>query len=202
MLHNMLITTIFYESHPFTCRGGFTTWHMRCFVRDVCTIRQFSTAPFFLQYFLIDFGFHRLSMCCELFPRIGFQITAIRYIGAHPGDLFGSDGTPSHTPGTQPVRQHMAYVSFRTASSIWLGQGFMDTLPVRHDVLIAVPDGFFPLGTLPQFSLYFFHESFAVIGFQRLIQGRTCTFACNLAEVLTGMVSIDHMSTVPYVLGP
>ena len=82
MLHNMLITTIFYESHPFTCRGGFTTWHMRCFVRDVCTIRQFSTAPFFLQYFLIDFGFHRLSMCCELFPRIGFQITAIRYIGA------------------------------------------------------------------------------------------------------------------------
>ena len=26
MLHNMLITTIFYESHPFTCRGGFTTW--------------------------------------------------------------------------------------------------------------------------------------------------------------------------------
>ena len=66
-------------------------------------------------------------MCCELFPRIGFQITAIRYIGAHPGDLFGSDGTPSHTPGTQPVRQHMAYVSFRTASSIWLGQGFMGT---------------------------------------------------------------------------
>ena len=158
----MLITTIFYESHPFTCRGGFTTWHMSCFVRDVCTIRQFSTAPFFLQYFLIDFGFHRLSMCCELFPRIGFQITAIRYIGAHPGDLFGSDGTPSHTPGTQPVRQHMAYVSFRTASSIWLGQGFMDTPPVCHDVLIAVPDGFFPLGTFPQFSLYFFHESFAV----------------------------------------
>ena len=137
MLHNMLITTIFYESHPFTCRGGFTTWHMSCFVRDVCTIRQFSTAPFFLQYFLIDFGFHRLSMCCELFPRIGFQITAIRYIGAHPGDLFGSDGTPSHTPGTQPVRQHMAYVSFRTASSIWLGQGFMGTgFPIQKKYVI------------------------------------------------------------------
>lgn len=127
MLHNMLITTIFYESHPFTCRGGFTTWHMSYFVRDVCTIRQLSTAPFFLQYFLIDFGFRRLSMCCELFPRIGFQITAIRYIGAHPGDLFGSEETPSHTPGAQPVRQYMAYVSFRTASSIWLGQGFMGT---------------------------------------------------------------------------
>ena len=161
----MLITTIFYESHPFTCRGGFTTWHMRCFVRDVCTIRQFSTAPFFLQYFLIDFGFHRLSICCELFPRMGFQITAIRYIGAHPGDLFGSDGTPSHTPGTQTVRQHMAYVSFRTASSIWLGQGFMDTLPVCHDVLIAVPDGFSRWGLFRSFRCTSFTKASQSLAF-------------------------------------
>ena len=73
----MLITTIFYESHSFTCRGGFTTWHMRCFVRDICTIRQFSTTPFFLQYFLIDFGFHRLPMSRELFLCIGVFCQAI-----------------------------------------------------------------------------------------------------------------------------
>ena len=176
--------------------------HMSCFIRNVRTIRQFSTTSFFLQYFLIDFGFHRLPMSRELFPRIGFQITAIRYISTHPGNLFGPDGTPSHAAGTQPVRQHMAYVSFRTASSIRLGQGFMDTVPVCHDILIAVPDGFFLLWTLPQFSLYFFHESFAVIRSQRIIQGRTCAFASSLAKVLTGMISIDHMGTVLYILGP
>ena len=115
----MLITTIFYESHPFTPR------HMSCFIGNVRTIRQFSATPFFLQYFLIDFGFSRLPMNRELFPRIGFQIPDIRYISTHPGNLFGPNGTSSHAPGTQPIRQHMAYVSFRAASSIWLGQGLM-----------------------------------------------------------------------------
>ena len=195
----MLITAVFYESHPSPCQGGFTTWHMSCLVRDVRTIRQFSTTPFFFQYFLINCRVHRLSMSCELFLRISFQITAIRYIGAHPGHLFSPNRTPSHATGTQPVRQHMAYVSFRATGGIRLGQGSMDTIPVCHNILITVPDSLFSFWTLPQFPLYFFHESFTVIRSQRTIQCRTGAFARNLAEILTGMVSIDYMGTVPDV---
>ena len=170
----MLITTIFYESYPFTCRGGFTTWHMSCFVRDVCTIRQFSTAPFFLQYFLIDFGFHRLSMCCELFPRIGFQITAIRYIGAHPSDLFGSDGTPPiHRELSRSDSIWLTCPSVLLAASGWVKALWGRSFPSRkstpsEELSASLADGHFRFIDIDQLHLFrmtFLHRYMVLVGF-------------------------------------
>ena len=96
----------------------------------------------------------------------------------------------------------MAYVSFRTAGSIWLRQRFMDAIPVGQDILVPIHDGLFPFRALPQLSLYFLYKSRLVVGSQCVIEYAARTFPCDFAKVLAGMISIHDMGTLGDVVSP
>ena len=50
--------------------------------------------------------------------------------------------------------------------------------------------------------MYFFYKSRLVVGSQCVIKYAGCTFPCDFAKVLAGMISIHDMGTLGYVVGP